>query len=178
MIAIKNHARNILILVSLVLTAAAAAVIFYPFTNERQKEIVIGASFILVALLCFISFSVNKRIYFRPGWLLQTAFFITIFALLIFFLPVIDFELNVTVYAFLAFFIASAQFCASIQLSALEIRRWWIVLIFSIVNILFGVYFLKLCSVLNISEYPSVGIYMVVLAVNFALEPWVYNKKN
>ena len=83
-----------------------------------------------------------------------------------------------TVYAFLAFFIASAQFCASIQLSALEIRRWWIVLIFSIVNILFGVYFLKLCSVLNISEYPSVGIYMVVLAVNFALEPWVYNKKN
>ena len=174
---IKNHSRNILILASLVLIAAAAAIVFYPFSNERQKEIVIGACFALVALLCFVSFSLNKRIYFRPGWLLQTSFFLTIFALLIFFLPVLDFELNVTVYAFLAFFIASAQFCAAIQLSALEIKRWWWILIFSIINILFGVYFLKLCSVLNVSEYPSVGVYLVLLAVNFSSESFVYNKR-
>ena len=174
---LNNHSRNIMLLVSLILIAAAAIVIFYPFSNERQKEIVIGAAFVLASLLCFISFSINRRIYFRPGWLLQTAFFLIIFGLLIFFLPLIDFELNVTVFAFLALFIASAQFCASIQLSALEIKRWWWVLIFSIINLLFGVYFLKLCSVLNVSEYPSVSVYMVFLAVCFAFEPMVYGKR-
>lgn len=174
---INNHSRNILILASLILFAAAAIVVFYPFTIERQKEIVIGAAFVLASLLCFISFSLNKRVYFRPGWLLQTAFFLIIFGLLLFFLPMIDFELNVTVFAFLALFIAAAQFCASIQLSALEIKRWWWVLVFSIVNILFGVYFLKLCSVLNVSEYPSVSVYMVYLGVCFVFEPLVYSKR-
>ena len=175
---LNNHSRNILILASFVLLAAAAAVVFYPFTVERQKEIVIGACFAAVALLCFISFSLNKRIYFRPGWLLQTSFFFTIFAMLIFFLPVLDFELNVTVFAFLAFFVSSAQFCAAIQLSALEIKKWWWILIFSIINILFGVYFLKLCSVLNVSEYPSVSIYLVFLSLNIFSESFVYNKKD
>ena len=175
--AIKNHSRNILFLVSLILFASAAVVMFYPFTNERQKEIVIGVSLVLAAVLCFISFSINRRIYFRPGWLLQTSFFMIVFGMLIFFLPVIDLELNVTLFAFLAIFIASAQFCASIQLSALEIKRWWWVLIFSIINILAGIYFIKLCSVLNVSQYPSVSVYLAFLAICFAFEPMVYGKR-
>jgi uncharacterized membrane protein HdeD (DUF308 family) len=172
----ENRGRNVLILISLILTASALFVLLYPFGKDRDKEILIGCTFLAAAFLCFISFSMNRRIYFRPGWLLQSAFFLTLFGILILFLPVLDFELNTTVFSFLAFFFGSAQFCAAIQLSALEIRRWWMVLVFSIVDLLFGVYFLKLCSVLNISQYPSVAVYMIVIAVMLLLEPLVYNK--
>ena len=174
----KNHGRTILFLVAMLLTVSAVFVLLYPLNSDRQRELIIAGTFMAAAVLCFFSFSLNKRIYFRPGWLLQSAFFMSIFSLILFFLPVIDFELNVTIFAFLAFFMASAQFCASIQLSALEIKRWWWTLIFSIVNLLFGVYFIKLCSVFNISEYPSVCVYMIVIGVIFALEPFIYKTRN
>ena len=168
--------RNFLILISLVMTASALFVLLYPFSKDRDKEVLIGCTFIAVAALCFFSFYLNRRVYFRPGWLLQSAFFMAVFGIVLLFLPFIDFELNITIFAFLAFFLGSAQFCASIQLSALEIKRWWWVLIFAVVNILFGVYFLKLCTVLNISEYPSVAVYMIITGISFTIEPWTYGK--
>ncbi|MBO5077933.1 MAG: hypothetical protein J5584_10125, partial [Clostridia bacterium] len=76
-----------------------------------------------------------------------------------------------------ALFLAAAQFSAAIQLRALEIKRWWWVLAFAIVNTLFGIYFLKLCSVLTLSEYPSVAVLFIFTGLTVALEPWVYLKR-
>ncbi len=169
-------ARNLLVLASAVLAGAAVLMLVNPFKTDRENELLVGGVFATVALICFISFGVNRRMYFRPGWMLQNAFFMAVFSIIIFFIPMINFDMNVLVYSFLAFFMAASQYCAAIQLSALEIRRWWWVLIFAVINTLFGVYFIKLCSVLNLSEYPSLAVYMLVLSAILLLEPWIYRK--
>ena len=172
-----NLGRRLLYRAAVILAGSAVFILVHPLSHDRDNEWLIGGVLMVAAAVCFVSFGTNRRMYFRPGWILPAAFFMAIYGLIIIFLPLIDFDVNVTVYAFLALFLAAAQFSAAIQLRALEIKRWWWVLIFGIVNTLFGIYFLKLCSVLNLSEYPSVAVLFIFTGLTVALEPWVYMKR-
>ena len=102
-----NLGRNLLILAGLILIGAAAFILFAPERRDRDYQLIIGGAFALVSVICFLSFGANRRMYFRPGWLLQSAFFMLIFSVILFFLPYLSFEMNVMVYAFLAFFFAT-----------------------------------------------------------------------
>ena len=172
-----NLGRRLLYLAAIVLAGPAIFILVHPLGRARDHELLIGGILVAAAAICFVSFGMNRRMYFRPGWILQCAYFMAIYGLIILLLPFIDFEVNETVYAFLALFLAAVQFSAAIQLRALEIKRWWWVLAFGAVNTLFGIYFLKLCSVLNLSEYPSVAVLLIFTGVTVVLEPWVYAKR-
>ncbi len=172
-----NLGRRLLYLAAFILAGTAVFILVNPLGSDREHELLIGGVLLVTAAVCFVSFGLNRRMYFRPGWILQSGYFMAIYGLIVLFLPLIDFEVNETVYAFLALFLAAAQFAGAIQLRALEIKHWWWVLIFGVVNTLFGIYFLKLCSVLNLSEYPSVAVLFIFTGVTVALEPWVYSKR-
>ena len=174
---LSKHYYRIMILAALILAAGALWLLVRPFeANDRYNEYLIGGTLLLTSVTYFSAFGVNRRLYFRPGWLLQEAFFLLLFSIVIFFLPYLDFEINAAVYGFMAFFAAAVQFTSSIQLGALEIRRWWIILIFALTNLLIGVYFIKICPVLNVDEYPSVAVYLLVMAAISLAEPFVYLK--
>ena len=172
-----NLGRRLLYLAAIILAGPAVFILVHPLNTPRDHELLIGGVLVAAAAVCFVSFGMNRRMYFRPGWILPSAFFMAIYGLIVLFLPLIDFEVNETVYAFLALFLAATQFAGAIQLRALEIKHWWWVLVFGVVNTLFGIYFLKLCSVLNLSEYPSVAVLFIYIGVTVALEPWVYSKR-
>jgi len=174
---LSKHYYRIIVLAALILTAGALWILLRPFEdNDRYNEYIIGGTLLLTSILYFSAFGINRRMYFRPGWMLQEAFFLMFFSIVVFFLPYLDFEVNATVYAFMAFFAAAVQFASSIQLGALEIRRWWMILIFAIANLIFGVYLIKICPVVFISVLPSVAAYLLLMAVITLVEPIVYIK--
>lgn len=177
---IKNTRSNFTVFLSgICLIVLAALLLFKTFSVELVILRLIGVVCGLVGFLNIIAFGQNKRWYFRPGWLLQHSFFLIFFAVMILIAPYVGIKIDLVIFSFLAFFTAATQLAASIQLHALEIRRWWWIACFGFINILFGVYFL----VNPFAEYVdfsfSTSVYLLVTGLIYFTEPIVYikNKK-
>ena len=174
---IKNTRSNFTIFLSgICLIVLAVLLLFKTFTLELINFRLIGIIFGLAGFLNILAFGQNKRWYFRPGWMLQQSFFLIFFGVMILIAPYIGLEINLTFFSFFAFFTAATQLSASIQLRALEIRRWWWIAFFGFSNILFGVYFIVNPFEAYFDLFFSVSVFMLVTGLIYMTEPIVYIK--
>lgn len=175
---INNTRSNFTLFLSGVSLMVLSLVLFVsPFEQEINNFHLISVIFILASLLNILAFAQNRRWYFRPGWMLQQSFFLLFFGVLLFFSVELELDSDILLFAFLAFFTAAAQLACCIQLHALEIRRWWWIAIFGLINILFGVYFLVDPLTEYLSLYTSVAIFVFVTGIISMIEPLVYVKR-
>lgn len=175
---IKNSKSNFILMLSgLCLIVLAFILFFSPFESDKSNFLLISVVFLSVGLLEILAFAQNPRWYFRPGWILQQSFFLIFFGILLLFSDGIEFETDLLLFSFLAFFSATAQLSCSIQLHALEIRRWWWISVFGFVQILFGAFFLidPFSSFMNL--FSSIAVYLFVSGFILMLEPLVYLSK-
>lgn len=174
---IKNTRSNFTIFLSgICLVVLAVLLLFKTFAVELVNFRLIGVVCGLSGLLNIIAFGQNKRWYFRPGWMLQQSFFLIFFAVMILIAPYIGLEINLIIFSFLAFFTAATQLAASIQLHALEIKRWWWIACFGFINILFGVYFLINPFVAYFDMFFSISVFFLMTGLIYMAEPIVYIK--
>ena len=137
----------------------------------------ISVIFVMSALLDIIAFAQNKRWYFRPGWMLQQSFFLIFFSVVLFFSEHIQLSTDMILFAFMAFFTAAAQLACAIQLRALEIRRWWWVAFFGLINIFCGCYLLTNPLNQYVSEPAAIAIFIFITGAICMVEPLVYFSK-
>lgn len=173
----KNSRSNFTIFLSGTLLLILAAVLFFqPFENDLTNFYLIGAVFIMAGLLDILAFAQNHRWYFRPGWMLQQSFFMIFFGGILIFSVDIELDSDILLFSFMAFFTAATQLACCIQLHALEIRRWWWISIFGLVNIVFGVYFLINPLAEYIGIFVSAALFIFVTGIIAMMEPFVYVK--
>ena len=172
---LKNTRSNFTIFLSgICLIVLAVLLMFKTFTVELVNFRMIGIVCALAGFLNILAFGQNKRWYFRPGWMLQQSFFLIFFGVMILLAPYIGLVMDLTNFSFLAFFTAATQLAASIQLRALEIRRWWWIACFGFINILFGVYFLINPFEAYFDIFFSLSIFFLATGLIFVTEPIVY----
>lgn len=174
---IKNTRSNFTVFLSgICLVVLAVLLLFKTFAGELVNFRLIGVICGLSGFLNILAFGQNKRWFFRPGWMLQHGFFLIFFAVMILIAPYIGLEINLIIFSFFAFFTAAAQLAASIQLHALEIKRWWWIACFGFLNILFGVYFLIDPFAAYFDLFFSVSVFFLVTGLIYMTEPIVYIK--
>lgn len=175
---LKNTESNfILFLLGILQLLVAVFLFFTPFDNDENNLLLISISYIVFGLFLLIAYARNRKWYFRPGWTLQQSFFLLFFGIILLFSGNIDFETNNLVFCFLSFFTAATQLAASISLNSLDIRNHWLISVFAIVNIVFGVYFLLNPFSQYISITQSVAFYTFFQGICSLSEPFVYIKK-
>lgn len=174
---IKNSRANFTVFLSGVcLIVLAIILLIKPFEQTLMNFRFIGVVFILSGLLNILAFAQNKRWYFRPGWTLQQSFFLLFFGLLLFFSSNIEFDTDIMLFSFMAFFTAATQLACCIQLHTLEIKRWWWIAGFGLINLIFGVYFLTNPFAEYIDMFISIAVFVCITGMIGILEPLVYIK--
>ncbi len=175
---IKKTRANFTIFLSGISLIILSLVLFLrPFEDNQMNFRFISVVFVLSALLDILAFAQNKRWYFRPGWMLQQSFFLIFFSVILFLSEHIQLSTDGITFAFMAFFTAASQLACSIQLRALEIKRWWWVSVFGLVNIFAGCYFVTNPFEAYINKLSSVAIFICTMGIICVLEPLVYYTK-
>lgn len=172
---IKNSRANFTIFLSgMCLIVLAAILLIKPFEQTIMNFRFISVVFVLCGLLNILAFAQNKRWYFRPGWMLQQSFFLLFFGILLFFSSDTELNTDIRLFSFMAFFTAAVQLACCIQLHTLEIKRWWWIAGFGLINLIFGVYFLTNPLSEYIDMFISVAVFVFVTGTIGILEPLVY----
>lgn len=173
---------NFLMVFTAICYAIVAIYLFAsPAANDKTNITVISSAFIATGIINILIFSINKRLYFRPTWTLQQGFYLVFFGIiLIISCNIESFRLYkdyTTVLSFLAFFSCCSQLSASIQLRTLEFSRWVITFMFSVINLISGVYFITNPYSQILSSANLYAIYLIILAAIALAEPFVYVRK-
>lgn len=149
--------------------------IAFPFRDYAATMRTMSTGFILIGCFLILAFVFNRKWYFRPGWTLSQGFYLIILGILC--LYSFDKELSDTmnlIFAMWALASAATQIAASIQLRALEFLKWWRILCFGFLNLLFFVYFIFDPLSDFIALYTSLGIYVLAAGILCLSEPFCY----
>lgn len=152
--------------------------IIFPFDDYSMNMLIMSLSLIVIGFFYIISFVINKKWQFRPGWTLPQGFYIAIMGVLILF--TYERELSDSMnflFAMWALSSGTSQIASSVQLRSLEFLSWWRMLISGIVNIFCFAYFIIDPISEYVSLYTSFGIYIIVSGVICLSEPFVYRAK-
>ena len=153
----------------------AVAVFLDDYIVFFNKKLILQFGLMICGIACIVSFIQNRRGYFRPGWILTQGFVQFFLGLYIFFLPASSFqpELISILVGVWALVTAATQISGGIQLKALEVRRYWLLLVESIVNILWA--FFMLLDPLGTYDlfWLLVCVYLVTIGFEIIIESFV-----
>ncbi len=129
-------------------------------------------SLLVCGIVYMIAFVENRRGYFRPGWVLTQGFLQFFIGLSVLFLSEEQFtdeRLSIT-FGLWALVTAASQISGGIQLKALEVRRWWLMPLEGLVNLVWA--FLLLGNPFQSYEYIWFlsGMLMSSIGVDTILE--------
>lgn len=147
----------------------------FPFKEYAANMRFMSFSFIVIGFLFLLAFVFNRKWYFRPGWTLAQGFYLIIMGILCVYS--FDRELSESmnlIFAMWALFSGTTQIASSIQLRALEFLKWWRILCWGLLNILFFAYFIIDPLSDYIALYTSLGIYILVAGIICLSEPFAY----
>ncbi len=112
---------------------------------------------------------------FRPGWTLSQGFYLVILGVLC--LYSFDNELSDSmniVFALWALATASSQLSSAVKLRSLEYTKWYIILIYGLLNLMAFSFFVVNPLVNYFSLYTSFGIYLLLSGFICFTEPFNY----
>jgi len=142
----KNKGSGMTLLAGLIMFLISL-VFFIPYfhKHEHRSMIALFISMILSGLCYLLAFYLNKRGYFRPGWLLSQSFIQIFLGVFLLILKISEndsvFTYNL-VFGLWAMFTASTQFSTSIQIKALEVSHWSWLTIISLSNLVIACFYL------------------------------------
>lgn len=154
--------------------------VFYfvdPFKDFMTHIIVTGVVLMVSGLTCFAAFLNNQRAYFRPGWILSQGFVQIILGFYILFNRLItSYDSYYIIFGLWAVFTGLTQMAVSIQIKALDIIRWFYVILMGAINLILG--FLTMLNIIKVIDmlFIYTGIYFLSLSISYVLEFFVYRK--
>lgn len=172
----KYKNSNIFLYVSgFFLLILALFLIIAPFNDYASNIITMSFSLIVIGISFIIAFVLNKKWYFRPGWILPQGFYLIFIGILCLysFKKELSDSMNL-IFAMWALFSGVTQISASIQLRSLEFIKWHRMTFYGIINLLFFIYFITDPFSVYVSLYTSFGIYILISGMICLAEPFIY----
>lgn len=137
--------------------------IVFPSKTYFTNIYIMCLGLVTIGVFYILSYISNKAYHFRPGWTLSQGFYMVIMGVLFFF--TFDKELSDStniIFAMWALACGTSQIASSIKIRSLEYTKWWAILLYGIINLLFFIYFVVNPLSNVISSYISNGAYFVV----------------
>lgn len=173
----KNAGGFFLFIDSLLMLLLSVFYFVDPFKDFMTHILVTGIVLMVSGIACFAAFLNNQRAYFRPGWILSQSFVQIILGFYILFNRLItSYDSYFIIFGLWALFTGLTQIAVSIQIKALDIVRWFYVILMGIINLILG--FLTMLNIIKIYDmlYIYTGIYFLTLSMSYIMEFFVYRK--
>ncbi len=133
---------------------------------------------LICGIVYIFTFVENRRGYFRPGWILTQGFTQFFIGLSIFFLTEEQFseERACITFGIWALVTAASQMSGGIQLKALEVRKWFLLVIESVLNLIWA--FFLLVNPFESYEYIwfLAGMFMGCISIGTILEFFIHRR--
>lgn len=164
------------IVAGLVMIIPAVVILFDATNFMGGQQIFMQYALLICGLVYLIAFIGNKRGYFRPGWILTQGFIQVFLGMFVLFMPEENFtdEIATVMFGLWAMVTAATQISGGIQLRALEVRRWRILITGGIINVIWA--FILLINPFQTYDYLWLfaGMFMGTLSVCTILEVMVH----
>lgn len=175
----KSEKGNFLCLCAAVVHLIVASVLFFRLFEKPVYNFYVISGMVAVGGLFSIgSFVAKSRSRFRPGWLLPqglTGVFVGVMMLTAKFVSGYDTE-YILLFSLpcVAVITSILHISASFQIKCLGYQRWWILLFFGMIDLIYGAgtYFYFLHGVFDV--YMGFGVFFVMLALQFIAETVTY----
>lgn len=173
----KNKKRSglFLYIAGISLAVLGLFLVLFPLNEYSANMKIMSISFILIGCFYILSFMFNKKWMFRPGWTLSQGFYLVVLGVLC--LYSFDNELSDSmniVFAMWALATASSQLSSAVKLRSLEYTKWYVILIYGLLNLMAFSFFVINPLVNYFSLYTSFGIYLVLSGFVCITEPFNY----
>ena len=169
--AIQILAGMIMLIPSLIILVNAAE-------SFGGVKFVLQFALLICGIIYIFSFVENRRGYFRPGWILSQGFIQFFLGLSILFLSEEQFgeERACVTFGLWALVTAASQMSGGIQLKALEVKRWFILIIEGTLNLLWS--FFLLVNLFDTYDYLWLlaGLFMACLSIGTVLEFLIHKR--
>lgn len=175
----KSEKGNLICLCTAAMHIAAAAVLILKlFETAKYNFYLISCMVVLGGLLSVAAFLSKSRSRFRPGWLLPqglSGILVGAMMLSALFIGKYDFKF-ILLFSLpcIAIITSILHMSASFQIKCLGFPRWWILLLFGMADLIFGVsvYFYFLSG--NFNVYTGFGMFFMLLALQYMAETVTY----
>lgn len=175
----KSEKGNFLCLCAAVVHIMVACVLFFNIFEKVAYDFYVISGMVAVGgLLSIGSFVAKTRNRFRPGWLLPQGLTGILIGVMMIAAKLISGYNSEKILLFslpcIAVITAILHISASFQIKCLGYQRWWILLFFGMIDLIFGAgsYFYFLHGTFDI--YRGFGVFFVMLALQFVAETITY----
>ena len=175
----KIDRGNIICIVTGIFNLIAGVILMLqPFYSEKHFFYMIAAVLFLGGLGAFSVFVIRPRIRFRPGWILPQGIAEILLSACMVAAYVSDVGDAVTilcrVLCYFAMLTAVLHVSAGIQIKCLGYPRWWVMLVFGVLNLFFGIYeFVNMFDGIK-NPFLHFGVLFILVSVQFFVETGVY----
>ncbi|MBE7065407.1 MAG: hypothetical protein E7384_06310 [Ruminococcaceae bacterium] len=174
----RDNGNFICLIAGLVHLIAAAVLLLGLFEKSLYIFYLISLTVVVGGLLSVASFLTKSRCRFRPGWLLPqglAGIFVGVMMLSALLIGRVSMK-DILMFSLpcIAMITAILHLSVSFQIKCLGFQRWWILLSFGMIDLIFGVfaYFRFLSEPFDV--ITGFGIFFVLLAVQFIAEIVTY----
>lgn len=173
----KNNKKSglLLFVAGIVLSVLGLFLVLFPLEEYSANMKIMSLSFIFIGVCYILSFAFNRKWLFRPGWTLSQGFYLMLMGMLC--LYSFDNELSDSmniVFALWALSTSTSQISSALKLRSLEFLKWYRILIYGFINLIFFAYFIIEPLTNYITLYTSFGIYIMVSGLICFTEPFNY----
>jgi len=170
----KPSGRLLLVIAGLIQLMLGILLIVNPLPTLRSIITCIGFIVFFSGIVYIFSFSENRQGYFRPGWILCQGICDLLLGLLLIFNSNMQ-ENNLPIILGLwALFTGATQLSSSLQIKALEFKKWWWIFVSSIINIAIGLFVYSYPMVNESANLLPIAIFAVLLGFSSVAENFVY----
>lgn len=170
----KSSGVLLLLVASLIQLMLGIILVINPLPTIRSLITCIGFIVFFSGIVYIFSFSENRQGYFRPGWILNQGILSLLLGLLMIFNSNMDSNGLPVILGLWALFTGATQFSSALQIKALEFRKWWWILISSIVNIIIGLYVYSFPLISGSVNLIPIAVFTVLLGFSSFVEIFVY----
>ena len=172
----KNN-NLILFLAGFVYIIAAIAVLLLPFDDAYFNMLVNAVAICVVGILLIFSYLINKKWFFKPGWILSQGMFCVVIAVMLFLNSYNMLMDNVSILlAFWALLSAVTQISTSIQIKYLQFQKWQRLFFAGLFNLIIFAFILINPFSEYLTDVMMTCYYMIFSAITILAEPFSYNK--
>ena len=172
----KNN-NLILFLAGFLYIIVTVAVLLLPFDDAYFNMLAAAVAICVVGFLLVFSYLINKKWFFKPGWILSQGMFCIIIAILLFLNNYNMLMDNVSILlAFWALLSAVTQISTSIQIKYLQFQKWQRLFLAGLLNLIIFAFLLINPFAEYLTDVMLTCYYMIFSAITLLAEPFSYNK--
>lgn len=176
----KINGKNknlILFLAGFIYIIVAVVILLLPFDDAYINMLVASICICVVGIMLIFSFLINKKWFYKPGWILSQGFFCVIVSIMFFLKTYNTLIENIPlVLAFWALLSGVTQISTSIQIKYLQFQKWQRLFFAGLLNLIIFAFFLINPAAEYLTDIMMTCYYMIFSAIIILAEPFSYNK--